>query len=319
MEKLFCLLCLLLGIGCMENTPQSSPETLGDEIFLWPGTAPGSEFVDIVENVFARDSSEGPCYFNRIVEKVTRPSLKAFLPENPNGQAVILCPGGGYRRMAYDKEGYTLARWFNGQGITAFVLKYRLPLDGHRDRHLVPLQDAQRAMRYLKAHAENYQLDPHKIGIMGASAGGHLAATLSVHHDWPVYDRVDTLDALSARPAFTILMYPVISFQDSLAHKGSRKNLLGEPFSDTLRDIFSPELHVDAETPAAFVFHAKTDKSVPSGNSEIYAAALEKAGVPVSLYLYPDGEHGMSMCEADSSSFGQWPAELSEWLMGIGH
>ncbi|MEM9984063.1 MAG: alpha/beta hydrolase [Bacteroidota bacterium] len=319
MKKFLFLFLAWGGIGCISQPAPSNLDSLKDEIFLWPDSAPGSESLEIQENVLVRDSSGGACHLNRIVEKVTRPSLQAFVPDHPNGMAILLCPGGGYRRMAYDKEGYALAQWFNEQGITAFVLKYRLPVDGHRQRQYVPLQDAQRAMRYLRAEAQTYRIDPRNIGVMGASAGGHLAASLSVHHGWRVYEPRDERDSLTARPDFTVLMYPVISFSDSLglAHRGSRRNLLGPAASPARQDSFSLERQVSSQTPPAFLFHAQTDSTVLYQNSVVYAKALEKAGVPHLLKLYPDGEHGMSRCEAGSSAFAQWPADLLAWLADL--
>lgn len=285
-----------------------------DQIYLWPGTAPGSGSVAVTEAITDRDPNGGDCHLNRVVAQVTQPSLKAFLPANPNGTAVLLCPGGGYARLAYDKEGYDLAQWFNERDITAFVLKYRLPIDGHADRQYVPLQDAQRAMRYLRAHADSFQINPDSIGVMGGSAGGHLAATLSVHHDWKIYAPVDSLDSLSARPDFTILMYPVISLQDSLTHGGSRDNLLGSPLTQARKDSFSAEMHVDSLTPPAFLFHSRADGSVSYRNSVAYARALDSAGVTHVLYLYGSGGHGVGKCEAGNSDFAAWPVDLDQWL-----
>ena len=205
-----------------------------NEIFIWPGTALGSDSVAVVESIQDRDPNGGLCYLNRAVSKVTQPSIKHFAPANPNGKAVLICPGGGYARLAYDKEGYDMAQWYNERDITAFVLKYLLPLDGHDNRAYVPLQDAQRAMLYIRAHADSFNIHPDSIGIMGGSAGGHLAASLSVYYNWQVYVPVDSIDSLSARPNFSVLMYPVISFQDSLTHSGSRTNLLGSSISQAM-------------------------------------------------------------------------------------
>jgi acetyl esterase/lipase len=285
-----------------------------DQIYLWPGTAPGSGNVTVTETISDRDPNGGDCYLNRAVDKVTQPSLKAFYPANPNGTAVVLCPGGGYARLAYDKEGYNIAEWFAERDITAFVLKYRLPIDGHDNRAYVPLQDAQRAMRYLRAHADSLNLDPDAIGIMGGSAGGHLAASLSVFYDWEVYAPVDSVDSLSAKPDFTVLMYPVISFQDSLVESGSRNNLLGSAGTQALKDSFSTELHVTPQTPPAFLFHSRADGSVTYRNSVAYARALDSAGVAYSLNLYDSGGHGIGKCEAGTSGFAGWPVDLDLWL-----
>lgn len=283
------------------------------QIDIWPSTAPGSDTVSVIEEIEDRNP-DGPCYLNRVVKKVTNPTIKHFAPEKPNGRAVLLCPGGGYALLAYDKEGYDLAEWLNERDITAFVLKYRLPIDGHENRELVALQDAQRAIRYIRANAETFNINPDSIGIFGGCAGGHLAASLSVHYDWETYVPFDDIDTISARPDLSILMYPVISFQDELTHSGSRTNLLGD-VTQTKKDSFSTEMHVDSETPKAFLFHSKTDGSVKYGNSEAYAEALTNAGVSNSLNLYKNGGHGVGKCEAGFTDFSQWPNDLDEWLV----
>ncbi|MCB0855169.1 MAG: prolyl oligopeptidase family serine peptidase, partial [Bacteroidetes bacterium] len=199
-----------------------------------------------------------------------------------------------------------------------FVLKYRLPVDGHENRQYVPLQDAQRAMRYIRANAQMFNINPDSIGVMGGSAGGHLAASLSVFYDWEVYAPVDSIDSLSAKSNLSVLMYPVISFQDNLTHAGSRSNLLGSTITQAMKDSFSTELHVDSMTAPAFLFHSKQDGSVKYQNSEAYADALDSAGVAYSLNLYASGGHGIGKCEAGTSAFSQWPRDLDAWLVGEG-
>ena len=289
-----------------------------DEIFIWNGTAPGSDTVTVVEDIEDRDPNGGPCYLNRSIKKVTQPSIKHFAPADPNGSAVLICPGGGYALLAYDKEGYDIAQWYNERDITAFVLKYRLPIDGHANRQFVPLQDAQRALRYIRANAQSYNIHPDSIGVMGGSAGGHLAACLSVFSDWETYTPEDNIDTFSAKPNFSVLMYPVISFQDTLTHSGSRTNLLGDPITQVQKDSFSTELHVNSETPPAFLFHSKLDGSVKYQNSVVYANALQNAGVTNSLNLYDSGGHGVGKCEAGQTAFSQWPIDLDAWLVDEG-
>lgn len=306
----------LLGAVILMSFNFSNAQTpIENQIYIWNGTAPGSDGLTIVEEIEDRDPNGGLCHLNRVVEKVTQPSVKHFAPANPNGTAVLICPGGGYAKLAYDKEGYDIAQWFNERDITAFVLKYRLPIDGHDQRAFVPLQDAQRALRYIRANAANYNIDPEAIGVMGGSAGGHLAASLSVHYDWETYSAQDAFDSLSARPTFSVLMYPVISFQDSITHGGSRNNLLGTPFTETLRDSFSTELHIDNMTPPAFLFHSLLDGSVKYQNSVVYANGLEAVGVENSLNLYSNGGHGIGVCEAGQTSFSAWIYDLDAWLV----
>lgn len=306
------IISLLINLQVHAQTP------IEDEIFIWPGTAPGSDSVKVEEIITDRNPNGGECYLNRAVSKVTRPSIKLFAPAHPNGKAVMLCPGGGYALLAYDKEGYDIAQWFNERDITAFVLKYRLPSDGHLHRQYVPLQDAQRALRYIRANAQTFNIDSNSIGVMGGSAGGHLAASLSVFYDWKVYSAVDTIDSVSARPDYTFLMYPVISFQDSLVHAGTRSYLLGTDFTKDQIDSFSTDLHVDSLTPPAYLFHSKADGSVKYRNSVAYANALENAGVTNSLNLYASGGHGIGMCEAGTSDFSRWPRDLNAWLVEQG-
>ena len=312
------LLYFGLIISLFINLQAHAQTPIEDEIFIWPGTAPGSDSVKVEEAIVDRNPNGGECYLNRAVSKVTRPSIKHFAPAHPNGKAVMLCPGGGYALLAYDKEGYDIAQWFNERDITAFVLKYRLPIDGHLNRQYVPLQDAQRALRYIRANAETFNIDTNSIGVMGGSAGGHLAASLSVFYDWKVYNAVDSIDSVSARPDYTFLMYPVISFQDSLVHEGTRSYLLGNDFTKAQIDSFSTDLHVDSLTPPAYLFHSKADGSVKYKNSVAYANALENAGVINSLNLYASGGHGIGMCEAGTSDFSRWPRDLDAWLVEQG-
>lgn len=307
------LICFCFSLGIAKaQTP------IEDQILIWNGIAPGSETVTVTEEIEDRDPDGGPCHLNRTVRKVTEPTIKHFAPEHPNGTAVLICPGGGYALLAYDKEGYDIAQWYNERDITAFVLKYRLPIDGHANRQFVPLQDAQRALRYIRANAADFNINPDSIGVMGGSAGGHLAASLSVFYDWEVYAPQDAIDSNSARPNFSVLMYPVISFQDTLTHSGSRSNLLGAPITELAKDSFSTELHIDSATPPAFLFHSKLDGSVKYQNSVVYANALEDAGVDYSLNLYNTGGHGIGKCEAGLTAFSQWPIDLDAWLVAQG-
>lgn len=309
-------LCLLLITGCLICSFSLLAQTpIENQIYLWNGTPPGSDSVSIVETIEDRDPSGGPCFLNRVVQHVTEPSIKAFVPDNPNGTAVLICPGGGYSKLAYDKEGYEIATWFNKMDITAFVLKYRLPVDGHQNRELVALQDAQRALKYIRDQAAAFALAPDKVGIMGGSAGGHLAASASVHHTWQTYPAESDWDSLSARPDFSILMYPVISFQDSIAHNGSRLNLLGAGYSNGKKDSFSCELHIDSTTPPAFIFHSLQDGSVSFKNSKVYAEGLVDAGIEHKLSLYSSGGHGIGKCEAGQTQFSKWPYDLEKWLV----
>ena len=246
------------------------------------------------------------------VNKVVTPTLSMFLPnkEIANGTAVVICPGGGYGHLSLNKEGFKVAQWFNSLGITAFVLKYRLPSDLiMEDKTIGPLQDAQEAIRFLRRNAEKWNLNIDKIGIMGFSAGGHLAATLSTHYNDDVYT---VNDEISAKPNFSILIYPVISMNLEITHKGSRKNLLGETPNGTLIEKYSNELQVNSETPKAFLIHATDDTAVPVENSIKYYLALKNNEISAELHLFEKGGHGFGLGIKGTSEY--WPKLLQNWL-----
>lgn len=248
---------------------------------------------------------------------VTIPTLTAFFPNvtKPNQTAVIILPGGGYQHLAIDKEGTKAAQWFNSLGIPAFVLKYRLPSDLiMKNKNVGPLQDAQEAVRCVRQNAAKWNIDPNKIGILGFSAGGHLAATLSTHYDDKVYE---SAYKVSARPDFSLLIYPVISMQNDITHKGSQINLLGNNASQDLIDSFSNEKKVTAKTPPAFLIHATDDTVVLPENSIDYYLALKKNGVTAELHLYEKGGHGFGLGVNDTSKY--WTRDCEEWLRANGY
>jgi acetyl esterase/lipase len=245
-------------------------------------------------------------------DKVTIPTLSIFLPKKVSTyqKAVIICPGGGYSHLAIDKEGTKVAKWLNDLGIVAFVLKYRLPSDLiMKNITIGPLQDAQEAIRYVRQNALKYGVDPTKIGIMGFSAGGHLAATASTHYDDNIYKSEYNV---SARPDFSILIYPVISMENSITHKGSQTSLLGKNPSVTLIESFSNEKTTTKETPPAFLVHATDDTVVVPENSINYYLALKNNGVPAELHLYEKGGHGFGLGIKDTNFF--WTKACEEWL-----
>nr|WP_315221708.1 alpha/beta hydrolase [uncultured Flavobacterium sp.] len=246
------------------------------------------------------------------INKVTIPTLSIFFPKStkPNQTAVIICPGGGYSHLAMDKEGIKVAKWLNDLGIVAFVLKYRLPSDLiMKNKTIGPLQDAQEAIRYVRQNALKYGVDPTKIGIMGFSAGGHLAATASTHYDDIVYQ---STNKVSARPDFSILIYPVISMENTITHKGSQVNLLGKIPSQALIDSFSNDKKITPKTPPAFLVHATDDTIVVPENSINYYLALKNNGVPAELHLYEKGGHGFGLGVKEISFF--WTKACEEWL-----
>ncbi|WBL23348.1 alpha/beta hydrolase [Zunongwangia sp. HRR-M8] len=243
--------------------------------------------------------------------KVSEPKIYAFFAkENTSKTAVIIFPGGGYSHLSMSKEGFKVAEWLASEGISAFVVKYRLPDDRiMKDKSVGPLQDAQRAVRLIRHNAEKWNLDSDKIGIMGFSAGGHLAATLSTHYDKKVYlNKIEE----SARPDFSILAYPVISLTSAITHEGSRRRLLGENPSDNLVTQFSNEFQVSENAPPTFLVHALDDHAVPVENTLNYFNALKENNIPTELHIYNDGGHGFGLAEHLPNNL--WPKLLLEWL-----
>jgi acetyl esterase/lipase len=247
-----------------------------------------------------------------IIHKISRPSLGIFLPvkEKANRAAVIIYPGGGYSIVAGGHEGYDVARRFNEMGVAAFVVKYRIPDTATMiNKEIGPLQDAQRAIQLVRENAEKWNIDPHRIGIVGFSAGGHLASTAGTHFK-KVY--ISNPKNTSLRPDFMILGYPVISFTDSIGHIGSRDNLIGKnPSAEKIKE-YSNELRVTKETPPTFLMHAKNDDAVNVKNSLLFAKALSKNKVKNEVYLYEKGGHGFGM--NNSTSNVKWMDKAEQWM-----
>ncbi|MAN85442.1 MAG: esterase [Algoriphagus sp.] len=277
-------------------------------ISLWKGNPPlqitsGSQEVSIQEGILR-------------ISNVQIPSIEVYLPTKQiaTGQAVVIFPGGGYGILAYDWEGTDFAKWLNSQGIAGIVVKYRLPISQSLiNPKEVPLLDAQRALRLVRHHAEIWNIDPEKVGVMGFSAGGHLASTLSTQFSYELERTKDKIDNISARPDFSILVYPVITFQDQYTHGGSRKNLLGEKPSQELIDRFSNEKNVNANTPPTFLVHAQDDLAVPVENSILYYQALRANEVSASLHLYPSGGHGFAF-GMGKGTVENWRLVLLDWI-----
>jgi len=253
------------------------------------------------------------------VRNVQKPDIAVFLPskKNATGEAVVICPGGGYGILAYDWEGSDIARWLNSRGIAAFVLKYRLP--GSKSNivpHKSPLMDAQRAMRIVRHNASGWNIDPGRIGVMGFSAGGHLASTLSTHYDDGDASSSDPVDQVSCRPDFSVLVYPVISFTEEFQHSGSRINLLGEDADEELVRYYSNELQVTEDTPPAILIHSDDDAGVPVENSIAYYKALRANKIPSELHIYPYGGHGYSLA-IGQGHLSTWPDRVIEWIRYI--
>jgi acetyl esterase/lipase len=296
---------LLAGVA-----PATDADSQHFSVKLWPGQPPGALVnPDYSETITYRDNDPT----KPRISKVTDPALEVFLPpaDKANGTAVVVCPGGGYGLLAYDHEGTQVACWFNELGIAAAVLKYRLPAESiMEDKSVGPLQDAQEAIRTVRRRAAEWRINPAKIGIMGFSAGGHLAATASTLFAEKVYEPAD---ATSARPDFSILVYPVISMDASITHSGSRRGLLGMTPTPEKVAKFSADLQVGPQTPPAFLIHSADDRTVPIENSIQYFLALRKAGVAGELHAYPFGRHGYGL-GVEPNSPKEWPDVLKVWL-----
>ncbi len=244
-------------------------------------------------------------------EDIDKPTLTPYLvpAARGTGTAAIVCPGGGYAHLSMDKEGSEIAHWLNSIGVSAFVLKYRL---GPKYHHPVELGDAQRAIRTVRSKAAEYRVLPDRIGIMGFSAGGHLASSAGTHFDAGNPNAADAIDRAGSRPDFLVLCYPVISF-GQFAHRGSMQMLLGDNPDPKLVELMSNELQVTAQTPPTFLFHTTEDRTVPVENSVLFYLALRKAGVPAELHIYERGPHGVGLAQTDEA-LSSWPARLADWL-----
>lgn len=296
MKNVLLIISLFLAAKSFAQTHQEMP--------LYKNGVPNSIAAPNRENLTFRDNVLR-------FAKVSVPSLTMFKPVQPNGRAVIICPGGSYSILAFDKEGTRVAEEMNKWGVTAFVLKYRLPDDTTMvDRSVAPLQDAQQAIRLVRSNAKPWGINANQIGIMGFSAGGHLAASATTHFDYKA-DAANT-DTTSARPDFSILIYPVISFDSAITHKGSRNNLIGAKATAEKTIFFSNELQVTKNTPPTFLVQAGDDGTVPVENSIRFYQACIKNKVLVEMHLYPRGGHGFGM--NNKTTDDNWLERLKNWM-----
>lgn len=317
MRKRVALLALYLSAACGAQAQAPSSDTVQEaasRIALWPGgIAPGSRGVTVTQAIV--DRSRDPAHPDRIITGITRPYLVAYRPPHPDGTALLVTPGGGYQRIVLDKEGATLAPVFANQaGVTLFVLRYRLPGEGHDNARDAPLADAQRALRLIHSCAPAWGLDRARIGAMGFSAGGHVAASLATRFDEAVYAAVDAHDAASARPDFVVLGYPVIDMAGEAVHAGSRERLLGPNPSMTDAVAYSLQNRVTKRTPPTFLLHAADDEAVPVENSLLFHAALREAGVPAELHIYAQGGHGFGVHAVAGQRLAEWPRLALDWM-----
>ncbi len=289
--------------GTVRQSAWPPPGTAGESIPLWPEGVPGQ-----------RTDLGGETLVDERVANVHEPTITLFRPAAaaPGGAAVIVCPGGGYTRLAIEKEGRVTAEWLNSLGVTAFVLKYRLKEYGHP----APLRDVLRAIRLVRSRAAEWGLAPDRIGVLGFSAGGHLAASAATLFDDPDGHTGAALDATSGRPDFAILIYPVIRLAGPHAHTGSARNLLGAAAPERL-ERYSPDTRVSAQTPPVWMVHGGTDTSVVPENSVAFYLALRRAGVAAELLAYEHGPHGIGL-QPGFGAMSDWPRRCAEWLRGRG-
>lgn len=285
---------MLLGIALSMSNTVFSQEP--QRALLWPKGAPDAKGDDPAKDI---------------------PAITVYMPPagTGNGTAVVICPGGGYGHLAMDHEGRAIGQWLNSMGITGVVLEYRMGKGGYQ--HPVPLMDAQRAIRTVRYRAAELDIDPARIGIMGFSAGGHLASTAGTHFDSGLPDSEDPVERIGCRPDFMILCYPVIAFDQPFTHKGSQRNLIGDNPPQELVESLSNEKKVTKDTPPTFLFHTDEDGGVPAENSVVFYLALRKAGVPAELHIYCKGGHGLGLAQKVAGT-SAWPKACEQWLQGMG-
>jgi acetyl esterase/lipase len=260
---------------------------------LWPDGAPG-----------AKGQAEGD-----------KPTLTIYLPptEKANGAAVVICPGGGYGHLAMDHEGHQIGRWLNSFGVAGFIVTYRHSRSGAGYGHPAPIQDAQRAIQTVRSRAKEWGVDPNRIGILGFSAGGHLASTAATHFTESFVAPRDAIDRVNRRPDFAVLVYPVITFTDPFTHTGSRTNLLGPNAEPAMIEKFSNEKQVTPQTPPTFLFHTWEDTAVPAENSIAFYLALRQAKVPAEIHIFLKSQHGIGL-GPKSGAASAWPGLCEKWM-----
>jgi len=307
MNRYFCIVLACVIIGMISTARAASKQAaISQKVeLLWPTGAPG-----------AKGNEDGD-----------KPTLTIYLPpksrkghlsvEKATGTAVVICPGGGYGHLAMDHEGHQIAQWLNSLGVAGFILKYRHRNSGAGYGHPAPLQDAQRAISTVRYRAKEWNIDPGRIGILGFSAGGHLASTAGTHFHKGRGDAKDPIDRVSCRPDFMVLIYPVISLAEWYVHRGSKRNLLGDKADKKVVEILSNERQVTSETPPTFLIHTDEDKGVPAENSIYFYLALRKAKVPAEMHIYQKGQHGFGLGKKHGA-VSSWSVRCADWMRGLG-
>lgn len=310
-----------LGLAALAATPAMARPALADTLpiappdplevlHLWPAEAPGGESVTVAPRVVERSTS--PAFHDRFAQFTTDPILTVLRPDRPNGASLLLIPGGGYKWAVVDKEGLDCARVFAAAGVTCFVLRYRLPGDGWAAGADAPIQDAQRALRLVRSQAVTHGLDPARVAVLGASAGGHLAGMLTARAD-ATYAAVDEDDAVPHRPDLSILLYPVATMADPHVHAGSRLELLGHSPTPEAVDSYSLERMDWTGRPRTFLLHAMDDAAVPVENSLQLLSTLRAARVPVEAHLFQEGGHGFGIRLIEGRPAAVWPGLALAW------
>lgn len=287
-----------------------------ETIDLWPNGAPGMPVKPLVETVQERSTDR--LVTDRAVFGISAPRMAVFRPDRPNGAAVLITPGGGYRWVVVDKEGYEMGRWLAARGFTAFVLFYRLPGEGWAAGPDVALSDAQRAMRLIRHRARDFAIDPERVSAMGFSAGGHLCADLATRFTANTYQPVDAADVLSAKPHSAAPIYPVVSMSAPDAHPGSRELLVGKAASPAVESAHSPHRTVPKDAPPFFLLHAEDDDAVPVNNTLLLRAALKDKAIRCETHLFEYGGHGFGLRKAIGKPVEVWPDLWRAWARTTG-
>lgn len=319
---LLCAGLVLSGALAGRGYAQTLPPTTGgalppglpqpaEAIALWPAGAPG--LPGSIPREVVTERSTDPLVTDRAVSGISVPRVVVFRPDRPNGAAVLICPGGGYRHVVVDKEGYEMGRWLSARGFTVFVLFYRLPGDDWAAGPDVSLSDAQRALRLIRHRSGEFAIDPERVAVMGFSAGGHLCADLATRFAHQLYQEQDEADQLSARPFCAAPIYPVISMMDGVAHPGSKNLLLGTNPSRSLVQSHSPDLNVPENAPPFFLLHAEDDDVVPVENCLRLRASLKAHRVPVETHLFEYGGHGFGLRKSVGKPVAVWPDLWLSW------
>lgn len=293
-ERIKAILCLgVLAALCLCPLAAAQPKVE----LLWPDGAPG-----------AKGQAEGD-----------KPTLTIYLPpqDKATGAAVVICPGGGYGHLAMDHEGHQIGQWLNSFGVAGFIVAYRHSRSGAGYGHPAPIQDAQRAIQTVRSRAKEWGVDPNRIGILGFSAGGHLASTAATHFSESFVEPRDAIDRVSRRPDFAVLVYPVIAFNEPFTHYGSQHNLLGRDADKALVEKFSNEKQVTPQTPPTFLFSTWEDTAVPAENSIAFYLALRRAKVPAEMHIFLKGPHGIGL-GAKSGAASAWPELCQKWMDASG-